>query len=58
MAIAAKYFINFSASATPIEELYGNNEAGGTDNTRIVHSDIDKSVGGGIEISCGTDDFE
>jgi len=53
MAISAKYYINYSASASPIEELSGVNSDDGTDKTRITHSDIDKSVGGGKEIDCG-----
>ena len=54
MAISAKYYINYSASASPIEELSGVNTDSGTDKTRITHSDIDKSVGGGKEIDCGS----
>jgi hypothetical protein len=53
MAISAKYHIQYSASATPVEEILGINTDSGTDGSRIVHSDIDKSVGGGIEIYCG-----
>lgn len=54
MAVSGKYHINYSASATPVEEVLGNNADSGTNSSRIVHSDIDKSVGGGKEIYCGT----
>ena len=54
MAISAKYYIQYSASATPIEEIFGNNSDSGTNGSRLVHSDIDKSFGGSREIDCGT----
>jgi len=54
MAISAKYYFSYSASATPIEEILGNNDDSGTDGSRIVHSDVDKSVGGSLEIEAGT----
>lgn len=53
MAISAKYYINYSASATPIEEVFGNNADSGKDSSRLVHSDIDKSVGGSKEFYAG-----
>jgi hypothetical protein len=54
MAISAKYSIQYSASATPIEEIFGNNSDSGTNSSRLVHSDIDKSFGGSRELACGT----
>lgn len=49
--MATTFKINYSASATPIEEI----QATDTSNTaRIVHSSIDKSIGGSKEISCST----
>ena len=54
MAISAKYYVNYSASATPVEEVLGHNADSGTDGARIIHSNIDKSIGGGKEISCAS----
>ena len=54
MAISAKYYLQYSASATPIEEVLGVNTDGGTNSTRMVHTDIDKSFGGSRELACGT----
>ena len=49
--MATTFKINYSASATPIEEI----QATDTSNTaRIVHSSIDKSIGGSKEISCAS----
>ena len=47
----ANFYLQYSASVTPIEELIG---ADGSDKTRIIHSNIDKSVGGGKEVTSGT----
>lgn len=47
----ADYKIKYAASATPIETMTAND---GTTKTSLVHSDIDKSIGGGIEIACGS----
>lgn len=46
----ADYKIKYSASSTPIETITAND---GTTKTSLVHSNIDKSIGGGIEIACG-----
>lgn len=54
MAISAKYYVNYSASATPVEEVLGHNADSGTDGARIIHSNIDKSIGGSKEISCAS----
>lgn len=49
--MATTFKINYSASATPIEEI----QATDTNNVaRIIHSSIDKSIGGSKEISCST----
>jgi len=48
--MADRFYIQYAASATPIEQL---GAADGTSSTRLVHSDIDKTVGGGKEIDCG-----
>lgn len=48
--MAAGFKIKYSASATPIETITAND---GTEMS-LVHSDIDKSVGGGKELVCGT----
>jgi hypothetical protein len=47
----ASYKVKFAASATPIETLTAND---GTTAVSLVHSDIDKSIGGGIELACGS----
>lgn len=47
----ANFYIQYAASVTPVEELIG---ADGTDKTRIIHSNIDKSIGGGKEVTSGT----
>lgn len=49
--MADTFYIQYSASATPIEEIEGVDS---TNKARIVHSSIDKSVGGGKEITSGT----
>ena len=47
----ATFKIQYAASATPIEST----QLTDTDNVvTSVHSSIDKSVGGGTEISCST----
>ncbi len=48
--MADKFYINYSASASPIEELEAVDSS---QKSRIVHSSIDKSIGGGKEIDCG-----
>ena len=48
--MADRFYIQYSATATPVEQL---GAADGTSSMRLVHSDIDKSVGGGLEIDCG-----
>ena len=48
--MADRFYIQYSASATPVEQL---GAADGTSSTRLVHSDIDKTIGGGVEIDCG-----
>jgi hypothetical protein len=47
--MADKFLIQYSASATPIEQL---GAADGSSSVRLVHSDIDKSIGGSLEIDC------
>jgi len=47
----ATFKIQYSASATPIE---ATTLSDGSDVVTSVHSSIDKSVGGGKEISCNT----
>ena len=47
----AKFYIQYSASATPIEELIATDTS---QSSRLVHSSIDKTIGGGIEIDCAT----
>ena len=47
----ATFKIQYSASATPIE---ATTLSDGSDVVTSVHSSIDKSVGGGKEISCST----
>ncbi len=47
----ANFSIQYSAHCTPIEELEATDSS---NKARLVHSSIDKSVGGGKEISCGT----
>tara|TARA_B110000495_G_C22976380_1_gene573529 strand:+ start:645 stop:1094 length:450 start_codon:yes stop_codon:yes gene_type:complete len=48
--MADTFYVQYSASATPIEEMEG---ADTTNKSRIVHSNIDKSIGGGKEITAG-----
>ncbi len=48
--MADKFYINYSASASPIEELEA---ADSSQKSRIIHSSIDKTIGGGKEIDCG-----
>ena len=48
----SNFYIQYAISATPIEELIA---ADTTTKTRLVHSDIDKSMGGSREIAIGTD---
>tara|TARA_R110002051_G_scaffold204351_3_gene270489 strand:- start:1610 stop:2068 length:459 start_codon:yes stop_codon:yes gene_type:complete len=47
----SNFFIQYSASATPVEELLATD---GTSKPRLVHSSIDKSTGGSRETNCGT----
>lgn len=48
--MADRFYIQYTASATPVEQL---GAADDSQSMRLVHSDIDKSVGGGKEIDCG-----
>ncbi|MAF89223.1 MAG: hypothetical protein CL963_01790 [Euryarchaeota archaeon] len=49
--MATTFKIQYAASATPIESTQLTDES---NVATSVHSSIDKSVGGGKEISCGT----
>ena len=48
--MATAYKIKYAASATPIETLTAED---GTTKTSLVHSLIDKTIGGGAEADCG-----
>jgi hypothetical protein len=48
--MADKFLIQYSASSTPIEQLEATDT---TQSVRIVHSSIDKSIGGNREVACG-----
>tara|TARA_Y100000310_G_C20185290_1_gene580002 strand:+ start:85 stop:543 length:459 start_codon:yes stop_codon:yes gene_type:complete len=50
----ANYSIKYAVSATPIEEVLGVNTDGGTDSKKMIHTDIDKSFGGGGVVECST----
>ena len=49
--MATTFKINYSASATPIEQTQLTDTS---QTVSSVHSSIDKSIGGGKEISCST----
>ena len=49
--MATAYKIKYAASATPIETLTAED---GTTKTSLVHSLIDKTIGGGAEADCGS----
>lgn len=49
--MADTFYVNFSASATPIEEMEATDSS---QKARVVHSSIDKTIGGGKEITAGT----
>tara|TARA_R100001463_G_scaffold43080_2_gene90004 strand:+ start:7638 stop:8087 length:450 start_codon:yes stop_codon:yes gene_type:complete len=49
--MADTFYVNFSASATPIEEMEATDTS---QKARVVHSSIDKTIGGGKEITAGT----
>ena len=48
MAISFK--LKYAASATPIETIQATDTS---QTVSLVHSSIDKSIGGGLEIACG-----
>ena len=47
----ANYSIKYLVKATPVEEVFGNDV---TNSKKMIHSDIDKSFGGGMTIDCQT----
>jgi hypothetical protein len=55
--MATNYKLQYSTSATPIEEveLAGYDAATApNDIARMIHSNVEKSVGGTLEVSCGS----